>query len=264
MATLARELLTADKSELRISCLGMSYVGIRLSGTWVGTADFWASQAEMGTSGPGGGASFKPIKVYPQGGGAGATDAVQSATENGTWYWPVQNYATLKVVFTRTSGSLLAALAASLDSSWGDAFLTPAGKFLNSYANGATNRLTIAADANMGRRLRTLVVSVAPHVGGGAGTGSSSAAGATTAAWASNPSLRIYDGDEITGSLLYASDLPTALPFQYPVPLPSSQAAVDGVSDGGLYFTPGGIGTVLLAGAGPNITSNLNAELVSA
>ena len=134
----------------------------------------------------------------------------------------------------------------------------------NAMTSAQAEMRPIAADANMGRRLRTLVVSVAPHVGGGAGTGSSSAAGATTAAWASNPSLRIYDGDEITGSLLYASDLPTALPFQYPVPLPSSQAAVDGVSDGGLYFTPGGIGTVLLAGAGPNITSNLNAELVSA
>ncbi len=263
MATLARELLTADQAELRINCLGMSYVGIKLSGTWVGTADFSASQADMGASGPGGGAAFKPVGVYTQGSGTGTV--ALSATANGTWYWPVQNYATFKVVFTRTSGSLLAALAASIDSSWGDAFLTPAGKFLNSYANGVQNRLTIAADANMGRRLRSLVVTAAPHTGGGgAGTGSSSIAGPASASWSGNPVLRIYDGNETTGSLIWSSDLQNALPFEREVPLPKVQTNQYGVTDGGLYFTPGGIGTILLASGGGNVSTNINAEIATA
>ncbi len=237
----------------------MSYVGIRFSGTWVGTVYTEASIADYGNSGPGGGANFKSVGVYQKITATTAALAGSSFTANGTFYWPVQNYATFQVRFTRTSGSLLATLAASIDSSYGDAWLSPSGRFLNSYANGTQNVLTIPADSNYGRRLRSLVVSAAPHVGGGGGV-SSSAAGGTTASWASNPVLRIYDGTAAAGELLYASDLPNALPFQYSVPLPYPQTASEGVSDGGVFFTPGNVGTIVIASGGSNITTNANAE----
>lgn len=260
MATLAREILTADQMDIRISVLGMSYVGIRVAGTWAGSVAFSASQSDFGNNGPGGGSNFRPVSVYTPANGPTVPNAAQNVTANATWYWPVQNYATFRATFTRTSGSALVTLAASIDTSYADAFLDSGGKFINSFANGTQNLLTIPADANFGKRLRSLVVSAAPHVGGGSGTGSSSSAGPASAGWASNPVLRILDGSTV----LFSLDLPNALPFQYTVPLPLKQTEQYGVTDGGIYFTPGNVGSIVLSSGGSGVCTNLNGELVSA
>lgn len=260
MATLARKILTANAMGVRVSCAGMSYVGISLAGTWVGTVTFEASQSVYGLSGPGGGSDFKTVGAYAWPPGSTTPTPVQTATANGSWYWPVQDYATFRARFTQTSGSVVATLAAAIDSTWADAFLNPSGKFVNSFANGTRNLLTIPSDANLGKRLRSLVVSVAAHVGGGSGTGSSSSAGPASAGWASNPILQIKDGSTV----LYATDLPTALPFQYVVPLPQPQVAQLGVTDGGVYATPGNPLVIDLASAGSGVTTNLNGEICNA
>lgn len=260
MATLAREILTLDGMDLRISCLGMSYVGINVAGTWAGTVYFEGSLAPFGDSGAPGGSEFKTTGVYAQPSPPTPISAVYSSTVGGNWFWPVQNYSTFRVRFSRTSGSALVVLAASIDSSWSNAFLAASGRFVNSFANGTRNLLTIPADANFGKRLRSLVVSVAPHVGGGAGTGSSSAQGPSVASWASNPILQIKDGSTV----LWATDLQTTLPFQYNVPLPPTQTTNYGIKDGGVYATPGNDLTIDLANAGTGVTTNLNAEISNA
>ncbi len=267
MATLAREILTVQGMDVRLSVLSMSYVGISVAGTWRGTISFGASQADMGTSGPGGGAAFKPVGVFANPGAVsptlvgGAATVVQSITANGNYFWPVQNYATfLAQLTTLTSGSPIVTLATSIDSSWADAFFPTTSRFKNSFANGAINLLTLAASANFGRRLRSLTVSAAPHVGGGAGTGSSSAAGPATASWGQNPILQIIDGS----SVLWACDLPSVLPFVYEVPIPKPQTDNYGVTDGGIYFTPGNASVVQLASGGTGVTTNVNAEFTHA
>lgn len=136
MATLLKEALNADAMQLAMYCGGQSYVGINLAGTWVGTVKFYGSFD---------GVNFRQIYVTPF---ASGTD-VQSATANGTWFVKVQNYLVIKVIFTRTSGTVNVTLSTSSDSSYQDAYLTPATIHqYQSVASGATNVITVAASTN--------------------------------------------------------------------------------------------------------------------
>src|SRR5262245_5260728 len=115
MATLARELLTADGLSVRIFCAGMSMVGIRLSGTWAGSVKFRASQAVYGTYGPGlGQPELVGVYTWPD---KTVVTTAAGAVANGNYFWPVQNYGVFEATFTRTSGSALVTLASAIDQS---------------------------------------------------------------------------------------------------------------------------------------------------
>lgn len=264
MATLVRGLLNANQMDVRVFCAGMSYVGIGVSGTFVGTLSFFMQQfsSEGGMFGP------DATRVYPYPGAAIPSDVtstgVASVTFTGTtatnYYWPVQNCTVFSArVSAYTSGSPIVTLAAALDGSWADAFLPASGGNginINKSVVGGQNILIIPANPNLPRRLKSLVVTVAPEQGAG---GSSS--GATTAVWNAYPPLRIYDGAYPTDNIMFAADLNTTVPFQYDVPLPDQKTDFPGISDEGLAGTPANPITIFLASPGLGITTNINAEV---
>jgi hypothetical protein len=152
MATEAQQALNATGMSVSFFCAGQSNVGIGVTGTWVGTVSFQGSFD---------GVNFVPISLTPFPTGA----AVQSSTGNGNFFSIGANYTAVQVTFTRTSGTAIIQLAASLDSSYQAAFLSASSDFLSqSVAGGLANVLTIAAQANRGWNINTLVVgfSVAP------------------------------------------------------------------------------------------------------
>ncbi len=229
MANIIREALNADQMRLPLFTGGMSAVGFGLSGTWTGSVAFRFSND---------GIRFFPLSVTPFASGT----AVQAATANGNYFSPVLNFVAVDVVFTRLTGTLIATLATSIDSSWQDAFLASTSKYVNSVATGATNTITIAAQANRAWRLRTLSVGVQ-----------------STATWASNPVLKITDG---ASSILWASDIATTAGVTN-MPLPAD-SNTPGLSGGGVVNTPGNTLVITLASGGGSVQTNLNAEIVAA
>ncbi len=235
MANIIREALTADQMQLFLYCGGMSKAGFGVSGTWVGTVAFFGSTD---------GINFIPLSVTPFASGA----TVQSTTATGNWEALVRNFVAIKVVFTRTSGTAVIVLAASLDSSYQDAFLAPTSKYVSqNVGSGATNVITVAAQANRAWRLRTL--SVAFSVAAGAGV-----------------DLKITDG---ASSVLWEGYVPaSAGPLvagggTYLVPLPPP-SGTPGLLDGGVVGTPGNTLVVTLAAPGGSVVSTLNAEMTAA
>lgn len=230
MASIIRQAMGATLMKLRIACTGMSYVGLNLAGTWVGTVRPYFSQD---------GVTFAshPLAMTPF---ASGTD-VTSMTANGNWFAPVAAYQAVQVVFTRTSGTVLVTLATSIDSSYQDAFLTAALRFPNSTVSGATNTLTQAAQANRAWRLRTLIVTVD-----------------TTPTWASSPNLIIKDGT----TLMWGMDLPASAGV-YQVNLPSDPGIL-GLSGGGLVNTPGNAMSIVAASGGGSVKTNIDAEFSAA
>jgi hypothetical protein len=223
-----KQVLNATAMELPIFCGGFSRVGVNLAGTWTGTATFLASFD---------GVNFASVQVTPFASGT----KVSSATVNGSWFFDVKNYIAFKVVFTRTTGSLVVNLAAAADASWQDAFLLPNARFLNSVASGATNTLTVAAQTNRAWRLRTLQLAID-----------------TTATWATQPVLQIKDGS----TLLWGLDHPTAAGL-YNIPLPTDPLT-PGAGGGGLVNTPGNTLVIAVASGGGSVKTNINAEVLAA
>ncbi len=231
MAVILREVLTADQMALAIYCGQQSKVGINLSGSWVGTVSFFASTD---------GINFRPVAMTPFASGT----AVSTATANGSWESAVLNYVAFKVVFTRTSGSVVVSMATSVDSSYQTAFLASTSVYVSqSVASGASNVITQAAQANRAWRLRSLSV------------GYSVAAGAPV-------DIKITDG---ASSVLFETYVPigaTGLVGSFVVPLPPPDPAVPG--SGGLVNTPGNSLVITLAAPGGSVVSTLNAELIPA
>lgn len=230
MANPIFEALGATGMSLGIYCGGMSYVGISLTGSWVGTVRFFGSVD---------GVNFIPVSVTPFASGT----AVTSATANGNWFLPVGNFVVIKAVFTRTSGTVTVKMATSIDSSYQDAFLLATSIFQNSTQTAATNTLTIAGQANRAWRLRTLVVSVS----GGAAT------------WAASPNLTIKDGT----TLLWGLDIPVTDASNYNIPLPADPKT-PGVSGGGIITTPGNALVIAMVSGGGAVVTNINAEVRAA
>ncbi len=231
MAYTIREVLTADAMQLPIFCGGTTFVGIGVTGTWVGTLKFYASTD---------GVQFFQVGVTPF---ASGTD-VQSATGNGSWFFNVRNYVAFKVVFTRTSGSSTVVLAAATDSSWQDAFLASSTiNVASSHASGGANVITQAAQANRAWRLLALSV------------GYSAAASAAVL-------LTVSDGGSTT---LWEGYVPPSLngisgggTFSAPIP---AVFRVGSSIQGGIVNTPGNSMIVTLADAG--VTMKLNATFAA-
>lgn len=229
MANIIRLGLSADGMKLPLFVGGMSRAAFLLSGTWAGTVRFEVSYD---------GVNFKPLHVTPFASGT----AVSSATANGSWWCDVGNALVVRVSFTRTSGTVLAAVACSIDASYQDAFLASTSRFVNQTVTNTTNTVTVAAQANRAWRCRTLTITVE-----------------AAATWAAQPCWKILDG---ASSVLWAGDLATAA-GQYKIELPSDPG-IPGVVGGGVVGTVGNAMSVVVAAAGSGVDTNINAEIVPA
>lgn len=230
MATIVREVLNNNGMAAQIVAPPGGLVGVNLGGTWTGTVSFFGSFD---------GVNFVPVSLTPYPTGT----PVQSATANGKFSSSGANFQAFKVVFTLTSGSVLATLAIAQDSSWQDAFLAATSKYVNSEATGgAANTLTQAAVANQAWRLRSLSVafSVAP----------------------ANPvKVTITDG---ASSTLWSGYVPKDTPAggTFLIPLPPPDPAIP--NSGGVVNTPGNSLVIALAAPSGGIVSELNGEFLAA
>lgn len=237
MANILREALNADAMQLAIYCGGMSKVGINLAGTWVGTVKFFGSTD---------GTNFVPLSMTPFASGT----TVQSATANGNWEISVQSLSlvAVKVTFTRTSGTVLVTMGASIDSSYQDAFLASTSHFVSqSVSGGATNVITIAAQVNRAWRCRSLQVSFS--VASGAAVLITISDGASSVLWEGYVPIN-NEGVATVGST-------------FNVPLPPDPMT-PGLTGGGVVNTPGNSLVITLAAPGGSVVSKVNAEIVPA
>jgi|ERR1700683_4314902 len=220
MAATLRAVLTAVNEPATIACPLLATVGLRLSGTWVGTVQVLGSFD---------GVNFNFISASPFPTGA----AVASITANGNYFVPVGNYVAIQVLASAyTSGNIGVTMIASADSSYQNAFITPALLNPSSSATNATNTLTVAANTNGSLNLTSLVVTVSGQP-----------------AWLTSPNLTISDG----ATPVWSIDLPLSgsSGVIYNVPLPP----------GGIANTPGNTLVIVVPAAGSNITTRINASV---
>lgn len=226
MSIKIREALNATGMSLTLTVAGLSRLGLRVAGSWVGTVTFFFSND---------GINFapNPLSVQPFASGT----AVTSSTANGTWFADVNGVVAVRVVFTRTSGTALVTIAASNDASYQDALLDSSSLFISqSVTAGATNIVTVAASTNRGWRLRSAVVSF--------DTAPSAAVLCT-----------VKDGTTV----IWAEYMPAAAgSAKLNLPADPNQP---GVTGGGVYNTIGAALVVTLAGPGGSVVSTVNAEI---
>jgi hypothetical protein len=239
MANILKEVLNAAGMRLTLPCGGpytqaMSYVGVNLSGVWSGLVNFFGSFD---------GIKFFPTSFTPFASGT----TVQSATGNGNWFLPVQNYVAAQVqVATLNSGSVTVSMAASIDSSWQDALLASTSKFVTQESGGGlANVITQAAQANRAWRLRTLAVAFS--VAAGAAVPIQVSDGASAVLWKSYVPLG-------AGSASGGGTWLAPLPADFNTP---------GVSAGGVFGTPGNSMVVQLSAPGGAVVSELNCEFIA-
>lgn len=236
MAVITREALSAVNMFVQLPCLGMSKVGVGVTGTFVGTLSFQGSFD---------GTNFVPLSVTPFASGT----AVSTTTATGNWEVAVQNYMVIRVKFTaRTSGTAIVTMAGSADASYQDAFLADTTVYVSqSSTQNAVNTLTQAAQTNRAWRLASLIISI---------TGQP--------AWLTSPNLQITDG--AGGAVLYAVDIPlsgsSGQVFQVPLPV-GDNITTPGAARG-VVNTPGNAMVVVIAAAGGVNITRANAEFHAA
>lgn len=152
---MTNEVLNATGMSLTVFVGGSSNIGLGITGTWVGTLTFYGSTD---------GINFFPITMTPFASGT----AVGSATANGNYFTPTQNYLAIRVTFTRTSGSATITIASAVDASWQNAFLSASTICVSSTTSGGNNTLTQAAQANRAWNLTFLEISLAGVIIGAA------------------------------------------------------------------------------------------------
>lgn len=226
MANIIRGALTVTGEQLVLLTQGFSYIGLGLTGTWAGTVTTFFSQDGVSYAN-------NPLSMTPFASGTPVT----KMTANGTWFAVGTGIQGFKINFARTSGTLIAALSASNDASFQNAFLADSLLYVNSVQTHATNTLTQAARTNAAWRLRTLVITTAG-----------------TITWAANPVIQIKDGT----TLLWGLDIPTTAGV-YAINLPADPN-VPGYVGGGLVNTPGNAMSVVVADGGSAVITNINAE----
>lgn len=232
MATLTREVLNADGMTLTMYVAGFTNVGFGISGTWTGTVFF--EQATIDNPN-----EWIPLSSTPFASGT----AVSSTTATGNWFAvPGPNIGLVRARFSRTTGSVQAIIAASLDSSYQDAFLSSTTIANSSSATSGTNTLTQAAQANRAWKLTFLEVSFA-------GTG-----------FGANAKITVYDGT-VTGNVLFADWLTSPVGSVGTVQKINIPVGADGLPS--LVNTPGNAMTIVLTNAG-NTASIINSNFTSA
>lgn len=220
---MTKEILDATATSLTVFVGGSSNVGIGLTGTWVGTVPFYGSTD---------GINFLPISLTPFPGGT----AVNSATGNGNFFTQTLNYLAIKVVFTRTSGSLAVSISSAITSAWQDAFLAPSTIANSSSVSSGANTLTQAAQANRAWKLTFCEVSFGGNIVG------------------SSQRIDIYDGT-IAGTRLYTAFLNNnvgSVGSVQKINLPT-----DAAGNPALVGTPGNAMTIVVSG------SNMPASIIN-
>lgn len=172
---LFQQVLNADGMQLPVYIRGNSFIGIGVTGTWVGTVKFKASED---------GINFIDLGMTPFASGT----AVTSTTANGNWFSPVLNFQVFRAEFTRTSGSVGLIVGTSVDAAYQDAFLTSSTIFPKSTATGAVNTLTQSSQANRAWTLLSLKIDAS-----------------STPSWLTLPHVKINDGS----TTLWQFNLPT-------------------------------------------------------
>lgn len=250
-ATKRTALLNAVGQEATLWVAGQTKVGINLFGlSGTGTWSFLYSTD---------GIQFYPLSVgtypavvgapqVPAGGGNLPGTPVTSATAAGTWEVNVGNAQFIRVQQTAGTGSMKVILAASVDGSYQEAFLTPSQIGVTSSVNfpsttstaSDVNTMTIPAVANAMINLTFLEVSLA---GGGFG---------------GNAQVRIWDGAIGNGVPLF-SDFLTS-PVGSVGTVQKINLPTDAQGNVGIQGTPGSALVVQIRNLG-NTSSVMNARV---
>jgi hypothetical protein len=253
-ATKTSKVLTATNQEVTIWCAGQAKVGINIFSV-TGTNTFTFLQSQDGVS-------FSPLSVAPypaaqapgfQVGGVATqtnlpTSAVQTATAAGQWEVNVGNIQFIRVQMTAGNGPAKVIIAASVDGSYQEAFLTPTNIGVSSSVvfpsttstASDTNTMTIPAVPNATINLTFLEVSLA---GGGFGA---------------NAQLRIWDSAVGNGVPLF-SDFITA-PVGSVGTVQKINLPTDAQGNVGLQGTPGNAMVVQIRNLG-NTSSIMNSRV---
>lgn len=244
-ATKRTALLNALNQEATLWVAGQAKVGINLFGlSGTGTWSFLYSTD---------GIQFYPLTVgvypatapavqTPAGSGNLPGSGVTSATAAGNWEVNVGNAVFVRVQQTAGTGSIKVIMAASVDGSYQEAFLSPANigvtssvVFPSTTSTAAdTNTCTIPAVANATINLTYCEVSMA---GGGAGA---------------NAQLRIWDGAVGSGVPLYSCFL--TAPVGSVGTSQKINIPVDAQGNLGLQGTPGNAMTIQIRNLGTTST----------
>jgi hypothetical protein len=217
----ARQALTAVNQEVVLNVAGLTWVGFGITGTWVGTIEFYYSNE---------GVTYYPLAVQAWPWLVNGTTQ-NTTTVNGSFVSPVFGFPYVKAVFTaKTSGTPIVRINGSNDGSFQNAYLTAQQQFSTQAATEAVNTLVQAARTGAAWRLKTLNISLA----------------GSNIAWATTPNVQIKDGS----TLLWGFDLPpTAGDYSIALPVPVSS---EGNSTGGLVNTPSNTMTVQVAALTPS------------
>ena len=224
--------MTAVQQSLILQCGGMDYVGIGITGTFAATLSFYGSTD---------GINFNPLNVhaYPWLETDMATNYINnyqktpSGSVTQTLCAPAVGLLAIKVVCTAyVSGSAQLVLAASDDGSYADAFSAPSAIWQTQAQTHAANTITIAANANHGWRLASLIIGIN--------------AAATT------PSVSVKDS---AGTVLWTIDLPTAA---------GTNDLSLTVRNSNIQCTPNNALIITCPDFGSAVTSDLNVEVHAA
>lgn len=138
-ATKVSKVLTANLQEVTIWCAGQAKVGIGIpSMTGTNTISFTGSLD---------GLTFNPLTVGAYPSATPPASGVTTATATGSFEVPVQNYLFIRAQLTTGSGPVTVILAASLDSSYQEAFLVGQSS-VNLTSTLYPSTTSTAADAN--------------------------------------------------------------------------------------------------------------------
>lgn len=239
MASKVTKVLNAVNQEATIWCAGQSKVGICIpSMTGVNTVSFFGSTD---------GIQFTPLGVGAYPSATPPASVVVSASAVGNFEVNVQNYAFIRVQLTSGSGPVTVVLAASIDGSYQEAFISAqvTGVSLgvlypSTTSSGGVNTMTIPSQANRAVNLTFLEVS---QTGPGAG---------------GNAQLRIWDGAVGNGVPLYSCFLTTpvgSVGVCQVINLPKDEAG-----NTSIVGSPGNALTVQVINLG-GVAANLNARV---
>jgi hypothetical protein len=235
-ATRVSKVLNAVNQEVTIWCAGQSKVGISITSvTGTPTLSFFASLD---------GLVFTPLTVGAYPSATPPAAGVTTATAAGNFEVNVQNYQFIRVQMTAGAGPATVVITASVDGSYQEAFLGPAGVTLGvlypaTTSSSGVNTMTIPAQANRAINLTFLEVSMAgPGFGG-------------------NAQLRVWDGAVGNGVPIYSCYLTS--PVGSVGTVQRINLPVDAQGNIGLTGTPGNAMNVQIINLG-NTTALLNAK----
>lgn len=237
-ATKVTKVLNAANQEATIWCAGQAKVGINIfSVTGTPTISFFGSLD---------GLTYNPITVGPYPSATPSAAGVTTTTAAGTFEVNVQNYQFIRVQMTTGAGPASVILAASVDGSYQEAFLTPSNigvslavLYPSTTSSSGVNTMTIPAQANRTVNLTFLEVSM------------------TGLGFGGNAQLRIWDNAVGNGVPLFSEYLvgPVgSVGAKHLCSLPT-----DAQNNVGLQGSPGNALVVQVINLG-GVSANLNAR----